>query len=221
MSKKWINLKEIGMLFIEIVLIQFDIPLLFVCNDSIGNRYLVLCVDEEYGEYIAILAGVDLLINMLTNKISMDMAFKQSKDKNVIYISYDFTNKCFVMKKGKSKEIPENYLPDAGACFEISNDKITKYIENIKIYSISINQEINIYYSKFKFEKVVQLTVDSFYGHIFDENKVIKINRIRKISQHKIVDNIVEKDELENELNFSNMNNKNTMEGCICQLAVY
>lgn len=49
MGKKWIKIKETGQLYLEKIIVSFDIPILFVCNDFENRKYLCLNVDEETG----------------------------------------------------------------------------------------------------------------------------------------------------------------------------
>ena len=50
MGKEWIKLKEIGQLYLEKILVAFDVPILFVCTDYAKRRYLCLNIDNETGE---------------------------------------------------------------------------------------------------------------------------------------------------------------------------
>ena len=40
MEKKWLNLGETGQLYLEQILVTFDIPILFVCNGFENRKYL-------------------------------------------------------------------------------------------------------------------------------------------------------------------------------------
>ena len=44
---KWIHTQALGTLFLEQVLVYFDVPELFVCTDADDRRYLVVFVDDE------------------------------------------------------------------------------------------------------------------------------------------------------------------------------
>ena len=43
MEKKWLNLGETGQLYLEQILVTFDIPILFVCNGFENRKYLNKC----------------------------------------------------------------------------------------------------------------------------------------------------------------------------------
>ena len=47
MGKEWINTKETGQLYIEKILVTFDVPILFVCTDYENRKYLCLNADED------------------------------------------------------------------------------------------------------------------------------------------------------------------------------
>ena len=47
--KKWINVEEIGQLYLEKILVTFDIPILFVCSNGKNKKYLCLNIGDEDG----------------------------------------------------------------------------------------------------------------------------------------------------------------------------
>ena len=80
MGKEWIRIKEVGQLFLEKILVSFDIPILFVCVDYENRKYLCLNIDDESGKSVIVATDNKYLISMLTNKISMDSVFRNSID---------------------------------------------------------------------------------------------------------------------------------------------
>ena len=181
-SKKWIRLKEVGQLKIEIVLIQFDMPLLFVCIDESFQRYLVLCINEEEFKYIIVRVSLEKIVEMLTDKIPMDEVFKNSLDSKVIYIEYDFSDKKFHESIGKSSEILEENLPDQGAYFTLKNAKIDKYINTLN--------EKEVIQRKYDFND------NRLYEDLFDQgayfnlenNSIINYSDTSRKKQHVIQD---------------------------------
>ena len=96
--KKWIQVNELGTLYKECVLMHFDVPLLFVCKDKMNNRYLILCVNEEDGQYLCLQIPNDILLKMLKKEIAIVDAFKQPSSKEPFLISYDFSKEEFIGK---------------------------------------------------------------------------------------------------------------------------
>lgn len=129
--KRWMEIEEYGRFDVEIELVTFDIPLLFVCKDSKMKRLLVLCVDEELGEYLAVYCSNEKLLEMLNNEIAMDRLFVEAMDEERILMKYDFVKKSFRASVICKNELTRDMLPDENAYFELKNDKIKKYIERL------------------------------------------------------------------------------------------
>ena len=72
MEKKWLNLGETGQLYLEQILVTFDIPILFVCNGFENRKYLCLNVYEEVGTTVIAETDNETLLAMLQNKLTME-----------------------------------------------------------------------------------------------------------------------------------------------------
>lgn len=130
--KKWIQVNELGELYKEYVLVHFDVPLLFVCKDNMNNRYLILCIDEEEGQYLCLQISNNMLLKMLKKEITMADTFKQPSGKENFLISYDFSKEKFIGKYIAVSDLTADMLPDEGAYFELRSQKITEYITKIE-----------------------------------------------------------------------------------------
>lgn len=133
MNKNYLHLENIGYLTLQKVLIEFDIPSLFVCNDENDKTYLCLCTDSSNYPYHYLIVETDkkTLIEMLKNKITMYEAFK-AKGENA-YISKRNTQQLVESEtlKIKIKDVKDMDLPLKGAYFELSNRYIKKYIQEL------------------------------------------------------------------------------------------
>lgn len=129
MGEKWIEIIDYGILYREIDLVTFDVPLLFVCLDKKKCRKLVLCIDEEQGEYIIANVNAKLLLNLLKNENTMEQVFRDSDEGTMLYVYYDFECSAFRLKSMPVDEVSANMLPDSGAFFELNNRKISEYID--------------------------------------------------------------------------------------------
>lgn len=154
--KKWIQLNEIGVLYLEIVLVQFDVPLLFVCKDDDGVRYLILCIDEEEGQYLSSQISNKWLLKLLNNEVTMAEAFRHPINKRDFLIEYDFSSKKFNGHYIEVSQLTSDMLPDEGAYFKLRNPKIIDYIERIS------NE------SEYQYDKVVSCTLKK-YIETFDK----------------------------------------------------
>ena len=76
MGKEWIKTKETGQLYLEKIIVSFDIPILFVCNDFENRKYLCLNIDEETGTTVIAETDNRTLISMLNNQVTMENVFR-------------------------------------------------------------------------------------------------------------------------------------------------
>lgn len=128
MGKEWIRLKEVGQLYLEKVLVTFDIPILFVCVDYENRKYLCLNIDDESRKSVIAATDNKHLIDMLKNKISMDSVFRNAINRKVIIVDYDSENNEIITLTEDVKKILGDMLPEKGAYFELTNKSIEEYI---------------------------------------------------------------------------------------------
>lgn len=128
------NISEIGNLYCEKILFEFDkIPMIFVCyNNGKKNRYLCVCTDCIIGNSW-MLAKIErtTLIDLIKDKISILKAFEETNDKIYIinkdtagysYLKYDFVN------------IPPDELPDADE--KLENPFLKNYLNQLEFEEI-------------------------------------------------------------------------------------
>ena len=189
MGREWINLNNIGTLEVEIVLVTFDVPILFVCKNSADRRFLVLCLDEEEGKYAIAEQSINNLILMLDNKKTMEYVFRSAKN-NVIFLSeYDFDSQEFIFIEHDAKTIDKELLPKEGACFELSNEKIIRYKETLRgIIPVCSKEETRyrvIKLNDYQVKKQPMISTE------YSENKIVEadVGRNSVINQHKLLKN--------------------------------
>lgn len=131
--KNWIKVvneenKEILFKY-DIVLIRFDIPLMFIVKDDEDNKYLVLCIDEETEDYLIVKKNDENLLDLFERKITMRQAFIDNNE----YIGIISYNKDkFKIKEISTKELTDEILPDEGVYYTLENDEISEYIKHLK-----------------------------------------------------------------------------------------
>ena len=158
-TKKWIEVNELGELYKEIDLVCFDVPLLFVCKDVTDKRYLILCIDEEEGQYLCLQISNQILLKMLNNHITMAETFKQPGTRDNFLISYNFSEHKFEGKYIDVKNVKSDMLPDEGAYFQLCNKKINEYIKilsnevNSLYQAIVIKRNLDSYTQKYPTKK--------------------------------------------------------------------
>ena len=169
MNEKWIELGELGCLYVEKVLIRFDIPLLFVCNTQESNiKYLTLCVNEETDEFLLVECNNTVLLELLRGKQSIDGVFKMAKK---LFFVDCCNNLC---KSLGIEEVSGEMLPDDNTFFTIKNKSIDEYIEKLANGIMDISYKVDS-----------NLCVDIGAKNIKNKQKSIKYISIQ------LVDNII------------------------------
>lgn len=128
MGKEWIKTKETGQLYLEKIIVSFDIPILFVCNDFENRKYLCLNIDEEAGTTVIAETDNRTLISMLNNQVTMENVFRNSLGNKIIIAEYDCKKNEIVSTVQDAKKIDSDLLPEKGAFLELSNKVISEYI---------------------------------------------------------------------------------------------
>ena len=200
------EVKNIGQLNYEKIIVRFDIPLLFTCTDINDNRYIVVCADEDKGIYVVGKTNISDLLHMLKNDITMYDYFRQREE--LYTISYDYDSGEFVWEPTSQDLISDDMLPDKGAYLELSNAAICDYIEQLK--NIDLYENWN---SKFKasFVDYVLNAMDDSISKYYMELLCSITDRIIKQSITISIDNKKKGSEIiltTNRLTESSMSNK-------------
>ena len=58
-------------LYLDHYLVDFDIPIFYICKDDLNNKYAVNCVDSHNGEYIICKTNNLNIKAMLENQLSL------------------------------------------------------------------------------------------------------------------------------------------------------
>ena len=97
MGKKWLNLVETGQLYLEQILVTFNIPILFVCHGFENRKYLCLNVDEEVETTVIAETDSETLLAMLQNKLTMETVFRNSFNNSCVSSSVSRFTKSTIM----------------------------------------------------------------------------------------------------------------------------
>lgn len=154
MGREWIKIKETGQLFLEKILVSFDVPILFVCADYENRKYLCLNIDDETGESVIVATDNKRLIAMLKNEITMESVFRNSVDKKVIIAEYNFEKEKIYSHTENSKSISANMLPKKNEYFELTNKVIEEYISYLERQRITVQNETFSRKTSFVIEKI-------------------------------------------------------------------
>ena len=180
MAKKWIKLKETGQLYLEKVIVFFDIPILFVCNDFENRNYLCLNIDEEKGTTVIAETEIETLIAMLQDEKTMESVFREALNDKVIIAEYDEENGEIVTKIESAKEISEDFLPEKGALLEQKNQEIVEYISYLK------KQIINVEFEHLFDKKTIFIEPCNYQVQLlFESEKCIKSKNVTVVDAEK------------------------------------
>lgn len=130
-------IEGIGELKHEQELVYGNYEVLAVYIDKEGNRYIAELNLDMHGmnnswqalEYVISPINVTDLIDMLENRLSIEEAFRKN---GVVYLAGFNEEYDLLSQKISSDEVQPNMLPESGIMFELSNDKIVRYIERLK-----------------------------------------------------------------------------------------
>lgn len=176
MGKEWITIKEIGQLYLEKILVSFDIPVLFVCKDFENRKYLCLNIDEESGKSVIAATNNKMLIDMLKDKISMESVFRNTIDNKIVIAEYDIENSKIVTQSEDADKISGDLLPAKGAFLELSNKEIEEYILFLS------KQIISIALGKYSEKKTFTVQSCRYYGDILAKSQNIFTSNGMKLS---------------------------------------
>ncbi len=128
MREEWFEFDKIGQMYIEKELVVGNEVVLFVCIDCDGKRYLFMTYDSYESEYVISPITNRNLVRMLTNKITMEEAFRNS---DVIYKSMDKGNEAIDLETFSSTEFDSEMLPVKGEYYELTPGFLSEYIDEL------------------------------------------------------------------------------------------
>lgn len=112
MSNHFLTVKELGDLYIKQVIVQYDYPLLFICEDQFDTLYIVneITDSNEYEEWIASKLTRKKYMDVLESRISLRDAFIIGTEMPYIVIRhYYHTN---TVSSSFIYNPPEDYFPE-------------------------------------------------------------------------------------------------------------
>lgn len=168
--------KETGQLCLEKVIVFFDIPILFVCNDFENRKYLCVNVDEEKGT--TVIAETEIGTLMLCFKIRRQwILFLEALNDRVIIAEYD---EEIVTQIESAKEISEDFLPEKGALLEQTKKEILEYSSYLK------KQIINVEFEHLFDKKTIFIEPGNYQVQLlFKSEKCIKSENVTVIDTKK------------------------------------
>lgn len=134
-KKAFFQINDIS-LYEDIVLIELDTPILFVCKDDYNQRYLAVCIDMDMYEYYVMNITNELLINIIEGKTEIKEAFVQAT--SFFYVQAGDTIDNDLVRLLDKSELADDDYPDNGIYYTIKNSVIDEYIFRLKFHEIQI-----------------------------------------------------------------------------------
>lgn len=132
MREYWATIDGLGELDMDMELVVSYEPVLFVgvpANNPV-EKYLIMTYDSYNDIYIMRKISSRSLVDMLTNKKTMEETFR---DTDYIYKTKPKTDSDeLILEKFKACEFDGNLLPDVGAYYDIHSKYINAYIKKLK-----------------------------------------------------------------------------------------
>lgn len=116
-------------LYTEKVLVELEIPLLFICNDKYHNRYTVLCVDSDEERYLVVRSDMTDIVDMIQNTITMRELFLKAIDDKAWMIKAGETLDNDSVEEILIQNIQDIDLPIDGAFYQVYNADIHDYVD--------------------------------------------------------------------------------------------
>lgn len=124
----WESIKDLGHFYLEMELVVGTETVLFVCKNK-DKRYLFMAYNSNELDYVFCLISNKTLLDMLTNKITMEQAFRAS---DVIRETYETSDNKIGYKEYKSDKFEASKLPSVGAFYNIDSYYIKNYIKELE-----------------------------------------------------------------------------------------
>ncbi|MFQ6794591.1 hypothetical protein [Thomasclavelia sp.] len=126
------KINEFDKLTIDCILFEAQYPILFTCTDSQDNLYLIICCQVLSKEItlIGTKTSSDIIIDLLSNKITIRKAFEEFENEK--FIIHYYGNDYFLDKVDISN-MDNHLLPTPG---EYMDSQDNEYEQEINYYSL-------------------------------------------------------------------------------------
>jgi len=132
-----IQLPGIGRLAHEKTLVRFDIDLLWIAKDPAGNRYAVLCEDDESCEYLIVPVNSKRIVAMLAGGIPMRELF--TNPSSAYWAQWVSIDKLWTVKVIDVQSLTDELLPQTNAYFEHEDTDLISYRNQLQEESLLLN----------------------------------------------------------------------------------
>lgn len=164
-------------LFLDSYLVDFDIPIFYICKDICNYKYAVMCIDSHNDEYIISKTCNKNIKAMLENQLTLRDFMLDSVEK--WHTIYDSNMECDV--SNLVSDIEDSKLPEKGVFLELYNKRVMDYLKVIEneIQSEDIELQVQMFFKKYQFYETKTIEIENL-NLISDKN----ISVIMKLSDY-------------------------------------
>lgn len=127
-------------LYVDEYLVDFEIPIFFICKDDENYKYAVECIDSHELIYVIAQVKINDILDMLKNKVSLCDFIKNGskfwKVKSGDVVENDIIESI--------SDLDSNMLPKQNTFLDLKNKKIENYIKKLELELISFENEFGI-----------------------------------------------------------------------------
>ena len=147
-------------LYLDSYLVDFDIPIFYICRDDESAKYAVMCINSHADEYIIAKTSNERIKKMLENNLTLyDFMAEAAKKWHTIYDEDSDDDKIKVLES-----IDDAYLPQKGEFLNIYNKRISDYLQriNLEIRLNDLELQVQDAFQKYNFVSIIKKEIHSF-----------------------------------------------------------
>lgn len=184
-----------GSLYLDYVIFELDMPILFVCKSSFNDLFLCSCfnVSDEM-QWMIVNVTSKLLIDLLSDAVTIRELFEISNvDK--YYVTWNSDSNDEIVKCMRDREFLSEHLPKEGELIDVVDDRFLSYIDVLCKYSnfepdlisepylhLSLSVSVLTFEDIKKSSIAKKMSSIEKYGRtlILDDNQISMFNNLRK-----------------------------------------
>ena len=154
-------------LYLDNYLVDFDIPIFYICKDDWNNKYAVNCIDSHADEYIISKTNNINIKAMLENRLSLREFMLDSDEK--WHLVYDINQDNDIVTN--ILDIKDEQLPKKDEYLDLYNKRVMEYLKIIdeEIRNEDIEFHVQEFFKKCQFYE--SQVVDLKYYNLISENE--------------------------------------------------
>lgn len=164
-------------LYLDNYLVDYDIPIFYICKDSCNTKYAVMCIDSHNDEYIISKTCNKNIKAMLENQLTLrDFMLDSAEKWHTIYDSNLERDVSTLIS-----DIEDSKLPKKEVFLDLYNKRVMDYLRIIEkeIQSEDVELQVQAFFKKCQFYESKTMEIE-YYNLISDRN----VNVIMTLSDY-------------------------------------